>query len=477
MYEALGRGLESIRFYKGARRPESIIRPLRTLLSRAEPDLREARLVQAIGFASGILVIRFLSPEKYTLYTLAYTFLGAMSVLDDYSAIIWPDELARFQRSTQGRFVGVGVQIQQDEELNIKVVTPLEGAPAQRAGIRTGDIIRAVNGKSTVGFTLDQAVDVITGPAGTEVSLTIERPNLEDEDAEPETFTVTLTRARIPLATVKGWERTGPGDDDWRWFIDPDSGIGYVRLTQFTQTTTRDFDKAIQAMRDEGLNGLILDLRFNPGGILDQAVSIVSRFIPAGRPVVRTVDAEGRVRETKVSKSIPSRKRLDDIPVAVLVNNGSASASEIVSGSLQAHAEAGSADVVVVGQRTFGKGSVQSVFGLDNQGPVGMKLTETHYIPFGGRDIHRDPGDQTWGVEPDVEVEMLLDRVSESLKIRRDADVWPTDEKGELIEAVERPDPDTLIEDGIDLQLQAALLAVQRAAADAGPTRVSSIVP
>ena len=403
---------------------------------------------------------------------------GAMAVLDDYSSIIWPDGIERLQRTTEGNFTGVGIQIEEAEKtLDIRVVTPLEGTPAQRAGIRTGDIIRAVDGKSTIGFTLDQAVDVITGPAGTEVTLTIERPDLEDEEAESKTFDVKLTRAQIPLATVKGWERTGTSDDDWQWFIDPEAGIGYVRLTQFTQSTTRDFDKAIEAMREQGLNGLVFDLRFNPGGILDEAVNIVSRFVPAGRTVVRTVDAGERVLETKVTKSIPKRKRLTDIPVALLVNNGSASASEIVSGALQGHAKDGNADVIVVGQRTFGKGSVQSVFGISNQGPVGMKVTESHYIPFGGREIHRDPGDSVWGVEPDIEVEMLLDRVSESLRIRRDADIWPTDENGDLIESIERPDPDTLVTDGIDLQLQAALLAVRRAATAANPVRVGSIVP
>lgn len=402
---------------------------------------------------------------------------GAMSTLDDYSAIIWPDGIERLQRTTEGSFSGVGIQIEEAEDtLDIRVVSPLEGTPAQRAGIRTGDIIRAVDGQSTVGFTLDQAVDVITGETGTEVVLTIERPDLDDADAKPETLKVPLRRASIPVATVKGWRRTGPGDMEWNWFVDEDAGIGYVRLTQFTSSTTRDFDKAIAEMKRQGLNGLILDLRFNPGGILDQAVDIVNRFIPAGRPVVRTVAVDDRILETKISRSIPARKRIEGIPVAVLVNNGSASASEIVSGSLQAHAREGAADVVIVGQRSFGKGSVQSVFGLDNSPPVGMKLTESFYRPFGDREIHRMPGATEWGVEPDIEVEMLLDKVSESLRLRRDADIWPTDELGRLIENIERPDPDRLVTEGLDLQLGAALVALQRAAAEEG-TKVSSIVP
>jgi len=204
---------------------------------------------------------------------------GSMSALDDFSAIIWPDELRRFNRNTQGNFIGVGIQIQLDEKRNIKVVTPLEGTPAQRAGILSGDLIKFVDGKPTAGFSLNQAVDQITGPSGTLVTLGIERAIANaDEDAEVqvELIDVPIRRSRIEIRTVKGWERDGVREQDWDWFIDDTNHIGYVRLTQFTDNTTRDFLRAVRSMQDDGLNGLILDLRFNPGGLLDEAVTIAN---------------------------------------------------------------------------------------------------------------------------------------------------------------------------------------------------------
>ncbi|MEZ6243673.1 MAG: S41 family peptidase [Phycisphaerales bacterium] len=385
---------------------------------------------------------------------------GAMEKLDPYSAIIWPDELARFRRSTQGEFIGVGIQIQLDELMNIKVVTPLEGTPAQRAGIRAGDIIKKVDGESAAGFTLDQAVEVITGPANTKVTLTIERP-AEGADAaeaaEGDTVTkeFTIVRKRIDLPTVKGWEKTGAGDMDWDWF--PDDGIGYVRLTGFTEHTTRDFDAAIDQMRAKGLDALILDLRFNPGGLLDQAVSIASHFIDRGL-IVETKDADGMPASApQLAQYVEPSKMLTDIPVIVLINEGSASASEIVSGAIQAAAHQGKVQAIVVGQRSFGKGSVQNVYPL-NGGEAAMKLTTQYYFVDSDRIIHRRPGASEWGIDPDLEVEMLPEQITDSILLRRDADVLPIDENGEVIANAERPDPDTLITDGIDLQVQTAVL-------------------
>ncbi|MEO1512938.1 MAG: S41 family peptidase, partial [Planctomycetota bacterium] len=218
---------------------------------------------------------------------------GSMSALDDYSAIIWPDEIRRFERSTRGEFVGVGIQIQLDELQNIKVVTPLEGTPAQKAGVRAEDRIVGVNGVSTVGFTLDQAVEVITGPRNTDVTLTIER----GEGDDTERFDLNVDRRVINLPTVKGWRKTGPDDLDWDWFIDPDAGVGYVRITSFAENTTDAFDAAIRDMKrsESGLNALILDLRFNPGGLLDQAVSISNRFVPPDRLIEQPARVEPQV--------------------------------------------------------------------------------------------------------------------------------------------------------------------------------------
>ncbi|MEM9373696.1 MAG: S41 family peptidase, partial [Planctomycetota bacterium] len=351
---------------------------------------------------------------------------GAMSELDTYSAFIWPDELARFRRSTDGEFTGVGIQIQLDETQNIKVVTPLEGTPAQRAGVRSDDIIKKINGISAVGLELNQAVEIITGPANTTVDITMERRNAETDEVEEITFT--LTRQRIDLPSVTGWEKTGAGDEDWDWFLDREAGIGYIRLTGFTADSTRDFDRAVRSMKAEGLNGLVFDLRYNPGGLLDQAVSIASRFVPDGM-IVRTVDANGVPQEQQNAKRVRDDRDLSELPVVVLLNEGSASASEIVAGSVQAAAKLGKNKSLVLGQRSFGKGSVQNVFLLPG-GRSGMKLTTHFYRVNSPRTIHKMPGATEWGVDPDLEVDMLSTQQQAALLLRRDADVLPLDQDG-----------------------------------------------
>lgn len=382
---------------------------------------------------------------------------GAMGELDAYSAVIWPDELARFRRSTDGEFTGVGIQIQLDELQNIKVVTPLEGTPAQRAGVRTDDVIKKIDGISAIGLELNQAVEIITGPANTSVDLTVERANEETDELEEITFT--LTRQRIDLPSIKGWEKTGAGDDDWNWFIDPEAGIGYIRLTGFSNDSTRDFDRAIAKMKKQGLNGLVFDLRYNPGGLLDQAVGIASRFVPQGM-IVRTVDARGVPQEQQNAARIPDRLDLSELPVVILINEGSASASEIVAGSVQAAAKQGLNNALVVGQRSFGKGSVQNVFVLPG-GMSGMKLTTHFYRVNSPRTIHKMPGATEWGVDPDLEVDMLPSQQQAALLLRRDADVLPLDEAGNIIADATRPDPNTLLTDGVDLQVQTALVLLQ----------------
>lgn len=409
---------------------------------------------------------------------------GAMDTLDDYSAIIWPDELRRFQRSTQGQFVGVGIQIQMDEQYNIKVVTPIEGTPAQRAGIRTDDIIRKVNGESTAGFTLDQAVELITGPRDTTVTLTIEREikpaepvedtldiadaDDEAEDAEPVTITkdYQLVRESIKIGNVKGWQRELIGEEKWNWFVDPERNIGYLRITGFSPGMTDDVDKAVNEMKAEGLNGLIVDLRYNPGGLLDEAVELTNRIVPSGW-IVRTEFADGRIADERRARS--SRATIDDIPVVILINNGSASASEIVSGAVQHYDQTGRADAIVLGERTFGKGSVQNVWGLPGNTSA-QKLTTQYYRLPSGRIIHREPGSAEWGVDPDLEIPMLPEQYADSIRLRIEADVIQLDENGNVLEGDEpRPDPNTLLTEGTDLQLKTALTLLQSRVSAASP--------
>ena len=383
---------------------------------------------------------------------------GAMEELDPFSAIIWPDELARFNRSTRGSLIGIGVEIQYDEVSNIRVVTPLEGGPAVKAGIRAGDVIKKIDGKSAVGLTLDQAVDVITGPEGTKVTLTMERKDpAKPADAQTQEIDFTLTRAEVELKSVKGWRREGAKEDDWDWFIDPVSKIGYTRVTGFQENTTREFDRAIKLMKNNGLQGLILDLRFNPGGLLDQAVSIVNRFIDRG--IIVMTQAPGQ-RIDRQERARPGTATLNRIPVVVLVNEGAASASEIVSGALQHFAKNDSLRVVVLGARSYGKGSVQDVTMLGAK--AAMKLTTQYYLLPDGRIIHRKPGAEAWGVEPNLTVDMLPTQISDSLTLRRNADLLPLDENGKPI-ATEGPkaDPSDLLTKGLDVQLQAAVVLLQ----------------
>lgn len=412
-------------------------------------------------------------PDEALLHEFANAALGS---LDDYSSVIWPAEVRRFERNTQGRLVGVGVQIEFDEQSNIRVVTPLEGSPAQRAGVQTGDVIKKVDGRNVFGIALDQAVDVITGPAGTKVTLTLEReipvPEGSPEGTQPtkQEIEVTLTRQLINVATVRGWNRTGAREDAWDWFVDRESKIGYVRLSQFTDTTTAELDRAIARMREQGLNALIMDLRFNPGGLLDQAVSVARRMLDIERaPIVMTQGPTGVVGNPEYTR--PSQASLASIPVVVLVNEGSASASEIVSGAVGAYAREGKADAVLLGARSFGKGSVQNVTPLTSRSM--MKLTMQYYLLPDRRIIHRRPGNVVWGVEPNLHVEMLPEQTGDAIRLRRDADIIPLEDQGVANGQKPRPDPTTLLRDGMDLQLEAAVLVLRARLAGGKPEAIT----
>jgi carboxyl-terminal processing protease len=374
---------------------------------------------------------------------------GAIGELDEFSSVIWPYEAAQFMRTTDGNFKGVGVQITLNDAYDLKVVTPLEGTPAARAGLRPNDIIRKVDGESTLGMSLLQAVDRITGPEGSSVILTIEREGV------PEPIDFTLRRQVIPIYSVKGWQRTGAKETDWDWMVDDTSRIGYARITQFNSQTSSELRAAIQAMKSQNVRGLILDLRGNPGGLLSEAVNVASFFIDEG-VVVTQEDNEGHERERQ---SVVPGLRLGHLPVVVLINGGSASASEIVSGALQDYHAA-----VIVGERSFGKGSVQNVFQLAADSI--FKLT-TQYYRLPGRDgepgrlIHRRPDSSVWGIEPDVVVETLPQQFADAFALRQDADVVEFDAQGNLIKRENQPDPSRLIADGLDPQLETALLLIK----------------
>ncbi len=347
---------------------------------------------------------------------------GAMSPLDDFSNIIWPREREEFARNTQGKFFGVGIQISRRDS-RLLVVSPLEDTPAQKAGIKAGDIIATVNGESTAGWSLDQAVRNITGPEGTLVTLGVERTGERDLLKFP------IKRAEIKYESVKGWEHLPGGG--WNYAIDPELRIGYIRLSQFLPQSADDIDAAVNAMQKTGgINGLILDLRYNPGGLLSSAIEVCDRFISAGT-IVDTVGANGEL--TSEPAKAHAHKTYAPFPVVVLVNEGSASASEIVSGCLQAYDRA-----TIVGMRSFGKGSVQNLYKLDG-GRAVLKLTTEYYRLPNGRIIHRKPDAATWGIEPDIRVKMTPKQIGSLMEFRQDLDVL-RDET--VIEKLEDPKVD-----------------------------------
>lgn len=382
---------------------------------------------------------------------------------DQYTEIIWPERMRRFQQQTEGNFVGVGVLIRQDEKRDIVVVNPLEGSPAYRAGVKSEDRIVTVDGVSTLGWSLNRAVDTITGPRGKVVVLGLRRGESED------IIEVPIVRDTIKIRSVNGWWKTGldqQGNPQWDWMIDPISRIGYVRLTSFNEDSFDDFMQAVQEMRADGpLNGLILDLRYNPGGLLKSAVQFSNLFVPRGE-IVSGEDKDGNLAWRQEATPNRADAALVGLPVVVLINQGSASASEIVAGCLQAHGAA-----VIVGERTFGKGSVQTVHDASDRGEVAaLKLTTQYYVlparpgEGHGRLVHRKPGSTDWGVNPDITVEMTPNQIEAAVKLRQDADLIPEagEPAGERADATTpRPNVNELLTKGVDPQLQTALLILQ----------------
>jgi carboxyl-terminal processing protease len=309
---------------------------------------------------------------------------AAFGELDPFTSMIWPNDVEEFNKNTQGEFSGVGIQIQTDDDGSLKVVSPLEDSPGYKAGIKAGDIISKINGKNAKGISLNQAVKNITGKSGTQVTLTIRSTDGGVKEH-------TITRQTIKVASVKGWShRPGGG---WDYFIDPNNKIGYLRLTQFTKLTTDELEKALTEMLAQGMKGVILDLRYNPGGLLGTATEVCDKFLSDGIIVSTKADRE-TPNLPKEERAKPDADDIKDLPMVVLINQYSASASEIVSGAMKDHHRA-----LIVGERTFGKGSVQMLFPLSARTAY-LKLTTHHYYLPSGKCIHREENSTEWGVDP-----------------------------------------------------------------------------
>lgn len=329
---------------------------------------------------------------------------GILSELDPYSNYIPPEEMTRFRESVEHEFGGIGLQVSMRDG-QLVVTSPLVGTPAYRAGIVAGDRIVEIDGQSTAGMTLDQAIARLKGKEGTSVTLTVVHP------ARPGRRTISLVRQIIHVPTVLGHHRKA--DHSWEFFVDAPARIAYVRLTVFSRDTAEELRKVLQGLVREGMKGLILDLRFNPGGLLSSAVEVSDLFVSEGR----IVSAAGRNVTERVWNA-HKQGTFSGFAMAVLVNRYSASASEIVAACLQDHKRA-----VIVGERTWGKGSVQNVIPLEERPEredksssaaraySALKLTTAGYRRPSGKNIDRAPGakeSDDWGVRPDPGFEIRL---------------------------------------------------------------------
>ena len=294
---------------------------------------------------------------------------GMLEGLDPHSSFMSPDTFKEMQVETKGEFGGLGIEITMKEGM-LMVVSPIEDTPAFKAGLKSGDIIIKIDGKTTKDITLMDAVKMMRGPKGTSVTITIARESFP----EPKDFTITRDIIAVKSVKTKTLEH----------------GYGYVRIAQFQEKTDSDLDKVLDKMEKEngGLKGLVLDLRNNPGGLLDQAVKVSDDFLESGLIVY----TDGRIEGQKMTFSARKEGTRPNYPIVVLVNAGSASASEIVAGALQDHERA-----LVLGTQTFGKGSVQTIYPLEDGSA--LRLTTARYYTPSGRSI------QAKGITPDIILE------------------------------------------------------------------------
>ncbi len=381
--------------------------------------------------------------------------------------MIWPSQVREFKKKTQGEFVGVGIQIRSEPSGDLLVVSPLPGGPALASGVKAGDVITHIDGKAAHGISDYQAVEVITGNPGTTVALRTR--SLDGTVTEHE-----LVRQEIRVSSVLGWKQR-PGaeaEGSWDWMLDPEAKVAYMRLKGFQKTTGDELKRAVAEARRDGARGMILDLRYNPGGLVGSSVEVADTFLRGGEIVSTRGDRQavagqgGRPQAGQATRrqSFRADRQRDDVdlPMIVLVNGYSASASEIVSGALSDHGRA-----LVVGERTFGKGSVQMLFDLGGQRAgsdvAWLKLTISHYYLPSGRNIHKEELDTEWGVDPDVVVEMTPRQMTIAQRARQAMDVLR--EEGESATVQVEPGEDevdaetALLE--TDAQLSAALLLLR----------------
>ena len=332
---------------------------------------------------------------------------GMLGKLDRHSNYIPPSNVDNFKVRVENEYGGIGIRLKNDGG-KPTVITPMFGSPAYKAGIRPGDIIVSIDDQMTDGKSSDDIVKALKGKIGSKVKLAIHTPSSQ------ESKTVEVERSLIRLQSVLGASRNN--DDSWNYFLDKENKIGYLIVTNFGRHTTGEILDAVKKLKSEGIQGLIIDLRYNPGGLLSAAIQISDMFVKEGR----IVSTEGRATPKRVWDA-KAPGTFDDFPMAVLINQFSASASEILSACLQDHNRA-----VIVGQRSFGKGSVQNIIELENGESV-LKLTTAGYFRPSGKNIDKPSAEGTdeWGVSPNEGFEVRFNEEQNRLlrDARRDSDI------------------------------------------------------
>ena len=346
--------------------------------------------VQVLARAMQLIRQDYVNDKKISFRDLTYSALrGMLADLDPHSQFMDPRDFIGMQEDTKSEFGGLGVVVTMEDGA-LTIVNPMEDTPGFEAGLKPGDRILRINGNSTEKLTLPEAVDTLRGDAGQKVTLTIQRPSTKEiKDYE-------LTRVVIKVKSVKDAQIL-PSEDS------PGTKIGYVRITQFNEPTAGELAKALDKLEKEGMQALVLDLRYNPGGLLSSAVDVSGLFLPPGKVVVST---EGRSpgREYKTTSRYGKERKY---PVAILVNFASASGSEVVAGALKDLNRA-----IIVGETTFGKGSVQSVMPLPDGSA--MRMTTARYYTPSRQVIHEV------GVSPNVRALLTQQQEFELLESRRD---------------------------------------------------------
>ena len=364
------------------------------------------------------------SPEKIVYASIH----GMLARLDPHTAFLEPDDYAAMREKQHGSFFGLGIQIQKRMG-KITVIAPMEGTPAFKLGVRAGDIITHIEDEEIKeDVSTDEVVRKLRGPKGSQVTITLRRVGID------EPIRMTITRAEIPTLAVP-----------YAFMIGPDTG--YIFLRDFTHTSSRELVAAIEKLEKQGMNRLLLDLRGNPGGVLDQAVDVADLFLPKGAKVVYT---RGRTSSSAQDYFAPGEGPTFDKPLVVLVNRGSASASEIVAGAIQDHDRG-----IIVGQRTWGKGLVQSVYTLPYG--AGLALTTARYYTPSGRWIQRDYSDLLAYVNPD-DPDASTSEKSAADSAPKTGQPFYTD-AGRIVFAAGGIAPDVLVRNNFDSKLVTQLQA------------------